>query len=162
MRIIEAAPVPGIDREPLSSATQAAVTTWSQGTPAKSLRLAALWLLAGDLEQSHAISQSYETSDGAYWHGIMHRREGDFWNSKYWFRRVGQHPVLVALAQTTQDREAQLVAAELGSKLVNSGSSFADALVDACEAALNDKPEWRSDLETICWWEWQLLFQYSK
>jgi hypothetical protein len=51
---------------------------------------AALWLYVDDLERSHAISQNIEGPVGAYWHGIMHRREGDFWNSKYWFRQAGK------------------------------------------------------------------------
>ncbi|TWT89676.1 hypothetical protein Mal64_00550 [Pseudobythopirellula maris] len=51
--------------------------------------LAALWLLADDLEASHAISQGVDTPAGSYWHGVMHRREGDFGNAKYWFRRAG-------------------------------------------------------------------------
>ncbi|HVT12407.1 MAG TPA: hypothetical protein VHE55_09080 [Fimbriimonadaceae bacterium] len=49
---------------------------------------AALWLYIDDLERSHAISQGIAGPVGAYWHGIMHRREGDFWNSKYWFRQA--------------------------------------------------------------------------
>jgi hypothetical protein len=58
-------------------------------------RLAAgLWLYVDDLDRSHRISQSLEDSTGAFWHGIMHRREGDFSNSHYWFRRVGQHPAM--------------------------------------------------------------------
>ncbi len=54
----------------------------------------ALWLYFDDLERSHSLSQDIHTPSGSYWHAIMHRREGDFWNSKYWFRKVGHHPVI--------------------------------------------------------------------
>ncbi len=50
---------------------------------------AGLWLYVDDLTRSHNISQSIESQAGSLWHGIMHRREGDFWNSKYWFRKAG-------------------------------------------------------------------------
>lgn len=55
--------------------------------------LAGVWLLHDFLNESHAISQQIETSSGSFWHGVMHRREGDFSNAKYWFRQVGPHPV---------------------------------------------------------------------
>ena len=48
-----------------------------------------LWLLHNFLDQSHDISQDLKTPVGSYWHAIMHRMEGDFSNSKYWYRRVG-------------------------------------------------------------------------
>lgn len=56
--------------------------------------VAGLWLYVDDLGASHTVSQSLETPTGSFWHGIMHRREGDFSNAKYWFRQVGTHPVL--------------------------------------------------------------------
>jgi hypothetical protein len=49
------------------------------------------------LEEGHELSQSIE-GDGAYqlgdyWHAIMHRREPDYSNAKYWFRRIGYQPI---------------------------------------------------------------------
>ena len=55
--------------------------------------ISGLWLLHGYLDQSHTLSQEIHTPTGSYWHGIMHRREPDFPNAKYWFRRVGTHPI---------------------------------------------------------------------
>src|SRR3972149_251074 len=39
--------------------------------------LAGAWLLYDYLDNSHTISQSIKTHTGSFWHGIMHRREGD-------------------------------------------------------------------------------------
>lgn len=51
------------------------------------------------LDESHTISQELENQTGSYWHGIMHRREPDYSNSKYWFGRVGAHPIFPALRE---------------------------------------------------------------
>jgi hypothetical protein len=60
---------------------------------------AGLWLRFDFLDESHAISQEDEGApDRDFWHAIMHRREPDASNSKYWWRRVGPHPVLAQLA----------------------------------------------------------------
>jgi len=58
---------------------------------------AALWLYVDELDKSHTISQGIEDQTGSFWHGIMHRREGDFSNSHYWFRRVGTHPAMALM-----------------------------------------------------------------
>lgn len=42
-----------------------------------------------------------ERSSSAYWHGIAHRREPDAWNSGYWFRKVGRHPIFDELARSS-------------------------------------------------------------
>src|SRR5205807_2805932 len=55
---------------------------------------AGIWLYVDDLDHSHRVSQGIEVATGAYWHGIMHRREGDFSNSHYWVRRAAGHPLL--------------------------------------------------------------------
>ena len=63
-----------------------------------SASLAGLWLLNNELHSSHDISQSLDTPEGSYWHGIMHRMEGDFGNAMYWLRRAGDHPMIAFLA----------------------------------------------------------------
>ncbi len=51
-----------------------------------------LWLLVGELDRAHRICQDIDRPEGSWWHAIVHRLEGDFWNSRYWYRRVGPHP----------------------------------------------------------------------
>jgi hypothetical protein len=61
--------------------------------------LAAIWLHHDFLDQSHSISQEIDTPSGSCWHAIMHRREPDPGNSKYWWRRARGHPFLEALSK---------------------------------------------------------------
>lgn len=75
---------------------------------------AGLWLYVDDLERSHVVSQSLEDATGSYWHGIMHRREGDFSNSHYWMRRASSHPLLQEDASLDPDKLIDEVAAARG------------------------------------------------
>jgi len=67
---------------------------------------AGLLLIHDYLDESHTLSQSIQgegrNSAGDYWHAIMHRREPDDSNSKYWFRRVGEHPIFAALSEQAE------------------------------------------------------------
>lgn len=97
------------------------------------LRSAAL-LWHDHLDASHTISQNIETRDGAWLHGIMHRREPDYGNAKYWFRRVGQHEAFPKLAE----RVASLLqngGGELAERLIENGVWMPFAFVAECERA---------------------------
>lgn len=77
---------------------------------------AALYLKHGHLDPCHKIAQQIATPTGSYWHGILHRREGDIGNSHYWYDRVGNHPVLKAIGGyprdgATEEREFELLLA---------------------------------------------------
>ena len=58
---------------------------------------AGLWLYIDELDRSHTLSQGIDDATGSFWHGIVHRREGDFGNSHYWFNRVGKHPAMAKI-----------------------------------------------------------------
>jgi len=61
---------------------------------------AGLHLLNDSLDRAHSYAQLIEDDPtGAYWHGIMHRMEADYWNAKYWFRQAGSHPVMKSLGK---------------------------------------------------------------
>ena len=108
-------------------------------SPQSQLCMSGLWLLAGDLDRSHTISQDMGSNNGSFWHGIMHRREGDFGNAKYWFRRVGQHPVFDQLTQL-------------------SGGSYNDPFefVDQCSRAKRGSDDYQQ-CQRLQWLEWQAL-----
>ena len=59
--------------------------------------LAGLWLLHDELDRAHRIVQEIGSTSGSFWHAIVHRREGDFSNSKYWYARCREHPARRAL-----------------------------------------------------------------
>ena len=117
------------------------------------------WLYHNFLEDSHKLSQSIDTPTGSYWHGIMHRREPDFSNSKYWFRKVGIHPVFEAL----QRDAASLARGQDTSALflVEQGTWDPFAFVDLCEACLSGQSSDKMLCREIQQREWELLFEYS-
>jgi hypothetical protein len=120
----------------------------------------ALWLLHNYLDESHTISQDIATPTGSFWHGIMHRREPDYGNAKYWFRQVGDHTVFTKLADGVAERYPSL-STQVGGKAAWSPDGF----VDACQQAAGSHGELaHGELESVCrevtLLEWQCLFEY--
>jgi len=41
--------------------------------------------LDGDWDASHKIAQDYSDNNANWLHAVLHKIEGDEWNSKYWY-----------------------------------------------------------------------------
>ena len=65
--------------------------------------LSGLFLLLGDWKASHDTAQNLSSREGSYWHAIVHRMEPDARNSRYWYRRVGAHPLYQPLFEEARD-----------------------------------------------------------
>lgn len=122
--------------------------------------LAAVWLRHGFLDESHRISQRIGSASGSYWHGIMHRREPDFSNAKYWFRRTGQHPIFESLYVETSKLVGQCPSATVAQSLVQSPRWDPFALVDACELVWQADGDEQQLCRRIAQVEWELLFDH--
>jgi hypothetical protein len=111
---------------------------------------AGLWLAFGFLDRSHEISQEIPTTEGSYWHALMHRREPDHSNAAYWLRRVGAYSIHADLAR---------VAAELG--YPGKGATWdAFAFNDACERHRGRADATEELLRRVQRAEWELLFSW--
>lgn len=44
--------------------------------------------LDGDWDKSHNIAQDYSDDTANWIHAVLHKIEGDVWNSKYWYART--------------------------------------------------------------------------
>jgi hypothetical protein len=122
--------------------------------------LSGLWLLYDFLDESHTISQGIDTPSGSFWHAIMHRREGDFSNAKYWFRRVGRHPAFDAIGQRAAELAAARGAEHVVAELIAGGTWGPFAFVDLCEAAVHGIGDERELCQGIQQAEWELLFDH--
>jgi hypothetical protein len=133
--------------------------------------LAGLWLLHGFLDESHRISQDLHTTTGSYWHAIMHRREGDYDNSKYWFRQAGPHPAFVPLRQAARneylrdsngrsDTTRAFAPLDILTLLDGERAWNPYAFVDLCKAACHGRGDLDKSCRTIQMLEWRTLFDY--
>jgi len=98
------------------------------------------------LNESHNISQGLENQTGSYWHGIMHRREPDYSNSKYWFGRAGAHPIFpqlreraIAILNETPDTSDAL--ARMARTIETEAQWDAHQFIDWCQAAESEAAE---------------------
>ena len=67
---------------------------------------AGLLLLNDFFDESHSCSQLMEGQQNAdYWHAILHRREPDYGNAKYWFHHVGRHAIFHELASSVSSAD---------------------------------------------------------
>ena len=122
--------------------------------------LAGILLWLGEIDQSHEISQGLDDLDGAYWHGLMHRREPDHSNAAYWFRRVGGHPIHVLLGKIINGGNWQ--SQEVQKRSRQSLPWDMTWMNDLCRRALRSGPEdLVKDLEALQWAEYRLLLDHS-
>ena len=122
--------------------------------------LSGLWLWNDFLDASHTISQDIHTTSGSYWHGIMHRREGDFSNAKYWFRKVGQHPIFADLARVAAKRIDTLGDPTSVVGLVRGDDWDPYVFIDLCQQCRGSDSPLMTFCQTVARDEWRLLFDY--
>ena len=54
----------------------------------QALKIAVQAALNGDWDKSHNIAQDYSDDTANWIHAVLHKIEGDVWNSKYWYART--------------------------------------------------------------------------
>ena len=64
----------------------------------------------GDWNGAHQIAQDIHTSDGAWVHAYLHRKEGDAANAAYWYRRAAKPVAKGALEDEWRSIAAALLA----------------------------------------------------
>src|ERR1700683_4079221 len=127
------------------------------GVPEPAAPMAGLWLYFSCFEEAHRLIDDPKTSEGEFWHAILHRQEPDSGNAAYWFRRVGTHSVFKSLFFAVDEVTDRYPEAEFRS----CGKVDPFSFIMFCERARQqpDSPSEHAAIE-IQRAEWQLLFDY--
>lgn len=127
--------------------------------PSPASRLTVGLTATPDLDRDPAhLRQMTETF--AFWHAIMHRREGDFGNSKYWYARCRNHPLLPAIAANAREVVARAPADKALLRFSMNewnGSAFVDFVQSVHESPSSEQYPIAVTLQHV---EWRLLFDY--
>jgi hypothetical protein len=159
--LVVAGGTPSLARELLQDVAPGQLLTISPPSQADAM-LAGLWLWHDGLEECHGIAQNLHNATGSFWHAIMHRREGDFSNSKYWYARTGNHPSLATLAAQAGPIVADMPADRLLLRIVAHGFD-PNALVDLIEEVHDSKDDPRHAVAVrLQQLEWRTLFDYCR
>jgi hypothetical protein len=116
-----------------------------------------LFLYFSCAEECHQLVQNLNSSEGDFWHGIVHRQEPDAANAAYWFRQTKTHPVFPALARAAEEIASKYPAANF-----RSGAQWDPFFfIEFSERARGEPgtPVEAAALE-IQRVEWQILFDY--
>lgn len=103
------------------------------------------------IDEAHRIFQDSPSDLGSYWHGMMHRREGDFDNARYWFRRSGVLPFF---------DELQSAACNVSADMARQSNWDPYLFTGTCEQARFGETEGLKDLSTLQRMEFEVLFDY--
>jgi hypothetical protein len=135
------------------SLVQSSASSWEAGGEVSKLGVspsvrAGLFLYLGCWDDAHNAADSIENTDGYFWHAMAHRQEPDAWNSGYWFRKTGDHPIFPKLVEGA------------GNVGYHAGSAWDPyGFVDFCGKAQpqSDQERLAIDVQLL---EWQLLFDF--
>jgi len=106
------------------------------------LAKAALYLWNDDVQKAHKIAQANPGPTGNLIHAILHRREPDYGNSKYWYDNIEEHPLYAEIRKEFSDWQP-------------------NDFVDWCEEAANGKGSKKREwLETVQARELELLTEH--